>query len=337
MKIKIALAISISALLYGTHISSATADQNHASFMASSTENVVLHKAKTTSVEVADIWGSIAQAQVSSANMPKAFLGGIDTYVFNSLVHKEPRQFQISVALPRTYQDSEQSYPVLYSLDANSEFGIMVETARFLALDEAIPELIVVGIGSPTGGRYMPSVQYRRLDYTPTVLTSKKEKERVLFPLDQPTGGAPELLAFMRQQLMPFIEKKYRAKSDDRAIFGHSLGGLFSTYALFQSDPLFQRFLIGSPSLVWDDAVMLKVEEKYAKTHTALPAKVFVSIGSEEDYELGMVDYQKFVKVLKQRNYKDLQWSSHIFEGETHVSVLPATISKGLRVIYSNK
>jgi hypothetical protein len=68
-----------------------------------------------------------------------------------------------------------------------------------------------------------------------------------------------------------------------------------------------------------------------------LPAKIFVSIGSEEDYELGMVDYKKFVKVLEKRDYADLQWSSHIFEGETHVSVLPATISRGLRAIYSEK
>jgi predicted alpha/beta superfamily hydrolase len=304
--------------------------------MANRTENVALHEAKTTSVEVADIWSSIAQAQVSSANMPKAFLGGIDTYVINSLVHKD-RQFQISVALPRTYKESEKSYPVLYSLDANSEFGIMVETARFLALDEAIPELLIVGIGSPVGGRYMPSVQYRQLDYTPTELTTPEAKKAIFFPVDQPTGGAPKLLEFMRQQLMPFIEKKYRAKSDDRAIFGHSLGGLFSTYALFQSDRVFQRFLIGSPSLPWDDGVMFKVEKKYAEANTALPAKIFVSIGSEESDELGMNDYKKFVKVLKQRNYADLQWSSHIFEGETHVSVLPATISRGLRAIYSEK
>ncbi|KHD05334.1 hypothetical protein PN36_15285 [Candidatus Thiomargarita nelsonii] len=307
----VSLAVSIGALLYGTGVSSVLADQSH-------------HR-------------SIAQAEVvSTANMPKAFLADIDTYLFNSSVHKE-RQFQISVALPRTYKESEKSYPVLYSLDANSEFGMMVETARFLALDEAIPELIVVGIGFPVGGRYLFSANNRRLDYTPTELTTNKEKKRVRFPLDQPTGGAPKLLEFMRQQLMPFIEKKYRAKSDDRAVFGHSLGGLFSTYALFQSERVFQRFLIGSPSLLWDDGVMFKVEEKYAKAHTTLPAKIFVSIGSEENYELGMVDYNKFVKVLKQRNYTDLQWSSHIFEGETHVSVLPATISRGLRAIYSDK
>lgn len=331
----LSLALSIGALLYGICVSSVPAEQpSHP--IENKAENKALTDNNSVPVEAAALWSTIAQAEISSADMPKAFLAGIDTYVLTSSVHKE-RQFQISVALPVTYKDSEQSYPVLYSLDANAEFGMVVETARLLALDEAIPELIIVGIGYPAGGRYGHSVPYRRLDYTPTVLTTKEKKERVLFPLDQPTGGAPKLLEFMRQQLIPFIEKKYRANPDDRAVFGHSLGGLFSTYALFQTDPVFQRFIIGSPSLLWDAGVMFQVEEKYAEAHTALPAKVFVSIGAKEDYELGMVDFEKFVKVLEKRNYSDLQWNSHIFKDETHVSVLPATISRGLRTVYQTK
>jgi len=336
MKIRrLSLAVTIGALLYGTGVSSVLADQNRAPAMENS--KVVLHDAKRTLVDAADIWSSIAQAEVSSTNMPKAFLGGIDTYVFNSLVHKEQRQFQISVAVPRTYKDSGKSYPVLYSLDANSEFGIMVETARLLAMAGSIPEIIIVGVGFPVGGYFLSTLERRRLDYTPTVLTSEKEKKRVRFPLDQFGGGAPELLAFMRQQLMPFIEKKYRAKSDDRAVFGHSLGGLFTTYALFQSNGLFQRFILGSPSLLWDAGVIFKMEEKYAKTHSALSAKIFVSIADNEGYAQAVPDFDRIVKVFEQRKYTNLQWTAHVFEDETHVSVLPATISRGLRTIYSEK
>lgn len=321
-KTTVSLAISIGTLLYGTGVSSVLADQISTHSIENRVENIVLHDAKSASVDAADIWSSIVQAEVSSADMPEPFLADIDTYVFTSSVHKD-RQFQISVALPRTYKESEKSYPVLYSLDANSEFGMVVETARLLTLDEAIPELIIVGIGFPVGGRFLFSADYRRLNYTPTELKA------------QNTGGAPKLLEFMRRQLMPFIEKKYRVNSDDKAIFGHSLGGLFSTYALLRSNGLFQRFIIGSPSLHWDDHVMFKLEKEYATTHTALPAKVFVSAGSKEDQKLIVSHFKKFVKVLKQRNYADLQWTSHIFEGETHISVVPATISRGLRSIYS--
>jgi len=337
MKTKtLSLTISIGTLLYGIGFSSVFADQTRIPIV-NSTENITVHDVGNTLIDAADIWRSIEQAEVSSASMPKPFLGNVDTYVFNSLVHQEHHQFQISVAVPRTYQASEKSYPVLYSMDANSEFGIVVETARLLAMEGTIPELIIVGVGFPVGGYFMSTLERRRFDYTPTVLTSDKEKKRVRFPLDQAGGGAPKLLEFMRQQLMPFIEKKYRAQSDDRAVFGHSLGGLFTTYALFQSERLFQRFILGSPSLLWDAGVMFKVEEEYAKAHTALPAKIFVSIADNEGYEQAMPDFNRFVKALEQHNYTDLHWTAHIFEGETHVSVLPATISRGLRTIYHDK
>lgn len=293
---------------------------------------------------VATLSSPITPAEVSSlAVPPKAFLADVDNYVLNSSVHQD-RQYQISVALPITYKDSNQSYPVLYSLDANGEFGIIAETARILAMGKEVPELIVVGIGYPTGGRFLYSVKYRTLDYTPTVDEKwlAKEKSRGLPELLIPagTGGAPKFLQFIRKQLIPHIEKKYRVKSDDRVLLGLSLGGLFTTYALFQGDGLFQRFVIGSPSLWWQDRVMFNVEEEYAQTHKSLPARVFISVGSDEDKyndddEQTVSPFKEFVKVLEKRNYANFKWESHLFEGETHVSFVPATISRGLRRIYA--
>lgn len=287
---------------------------------------------------VAILSSPIMLAEVSSpADPPKAFLADIDNYVLTSSVHQD-RQYQISVALPITYKNSNQSYPVLYSLDANGEFGIIAETARMLAMEKKIPQLIVVGIGYPTGGRFLYSVKYRTLDYTPTVDEKWLAEEKslglpeILVPAG--TGGAPKFLQFIRQQLIPFIEKKYRVKAEDRVLLGHSLGGLFTTYALLQGDGLFQRFVIGSPSLWWQDRVMFKVEDKYAQTHKALPARVFISAGSN-DTERVVPTFKDFVTVLKKRNYVDFKWESHSFENETHISVVPATISRGLRSIYA--
>lgn len=295
---------------------------------------------------VAILSSPVMLAEVSSpADPPKAFLADVDSYVLDSSVH-EDRQYQISVALPRTYQESEHSYPVLYALDANSEFGIIAETVRLLAIGKKVPEMVVVGIGYPTGGRYMYSVKYRTLDYTPTVDEKwlAEEKSRNLPELSIPagTGGAPKFLQFIRKQLIPLIEKQYRVKSDDRILLGHSFGGLFTTYTLFQRNRLFQHFVIGSPSLWWHDRVMFNVEEEYAQTHKSLPARVFISVGSDEDKykdkdddEKTVSPFKEFVKVLEKRNYADFKWESHLFEDETHVSVIPATISRGLRSIYA--
>lgn len=37
---------------------------------------------------------------------------------------------------------------------------------------------------------------------------------------------------------------------------------------------------------------------------------------------------------LNQRAYKGLDLTTHIFEGETHLSVIPGTFSRGLREVF---
>jgi hypothetical protein len=51
--------------------------------------------------------------------------------------------------------------------------------------------------------------------------------------------------------------------------------GLFGTYVLFHNDGLFKRFVIGSPSLWWNNRVILSVEESFAASRKPLPARVF--------------------------------------------------------------
>jgi hypothetical protein len=48
-----------------------------------------------------------------------------------------------------------------------------------------------------------------------------------------------------------------------------------------------------------------------------------------------VADLQKLTDILKRRQYKQLEFQEHIFDDETHVSVIPATVSKGLRFIYA--
>jgi hypothetical protein len=296
---------------------------------------------------------TLAEKVSSPTAPPTAFLEDTHSYVLNSSVHKD-RQYQISVALPLTYKDSKQSYPVLYSLDANGEFGTIAETARLLAMKgngnfAPIPELIVVGIGYPVGGYFEYGLnKYRNLDYTPTatkeewITEANKEQKLKDLPLDSeiPGGGASEFLRFIHEQLIPDIETKYRVISTDRALFGYSLGGLFATYVLFQEqwNKLFQRLVISSPSLWWDDKIIFQMEKQYAKTHTALPlpTRVFISVATNCGNPIMMFSFEKLVNVLKERKYANLEWESHIFKGEDHYSVVPASISRGLRSIYSD-
>lgn len=256
---------------------------------------------------------SFAQAQASRP----AFLADVTSSVIKA--SSTGRSYQVSVALPDGYGKQHAPYPVLYAADANPEFGTVVETARVFA---EIPGLVVVGIGYPNSGQGFAWVP-RALDLTTTPDPKAPGTN----------GGAAAFLRFIRNDLVPYIERTYDV-SQDRAWFGHSFGGLFGIYALFNNDGLFRRFIIGSPSL-WQGSPTIKAaDQSFAATGKPLSAKVFFSVGLRESS--GMVgDLRAFIAMLEQRHYTDLEYEVHYFEDETHLSVIPVTISKGLRYIYA--
>ena len=260
---------------------------------------------------------SLAQGQASKP----AFLADVVSSVMKA--SSTGRTYQVSVALPDGYSKQHAPYAVLYAADANPEFGTVVETARVFA---EIPGLVIVGIGYPNSGQGFAWVP-RALDLTTTPDPKAPGTN----------GGAAEFLRFIRNDLVPYIEGTYNV-NQDRAWFGHSFGGLFGIYALFNNDGLFKRFIIGSPSLWQGSQTIQEAEKSFATTGKPLPAKVFFSVGllEQNGNGPGMVgDLRAFIGKLEQRHYKDLEYQVHYFEDETHLSVIPATIGRGLRYIYA--
>ena len=115
------------------------------------------------------------------------------------------RTYEISVALPRGYGESTETYPVLYTTDANGSFGTVVEATRILRLPDEVPELINVGVGYPRG-RFWNALSPRAKDLTPTS-DSEWEKEAAIrrpeFPTPEGSGGAPGFLRFVKEELIP--------------------------------------------------------------------------------------------------------------------------------------
>ena len=268
-----------------------------------------------------------------------------ETRVITSSVNG--RTYEISVAFPRSYDEADSPYPVLFVLDANHHFGTLVETVRSLAVG-SLPEPIVVGVGYPVG-RYINSYGTRAIDLTPTsdqevIATYNEErlekealdKELPKIPAMEGSGGGPDFLRFMLEELIPLIEAEYKASPEGRGLVGWSFSGLFALYALFETEGVFDRFIIVSPSLEWDDRMIFDMEKEYAETHTSLSARVFLTVGAlEVDWSIS--DHHEFSETLKTREYEGLSQRLYVADGESHMSVLPATISKGLRFIYGGK
>jgi uncharacterized protein len=146
---------------------------------------------------------------------PEVALGNTEARSIASRI--EGRTYGLLVALPEGYAESTKSYPVLYVLDG-WHFPLVDFIAEEGVYSKRMPQVIVVtldhGAGQEPRGRVM---DLRRLDFTPTKV-----------PGDDYSGGADRFLAFMEEELIPYVEGKYRADRTDRGLLGHSYGGLFA-------------------------------------------------------------------------------------------------------------
>ena len=228
--------------------------------------------------------------------------------------------YRIYVALPPDYENSGKRYPVVYILDADNTFALVTQAYRLLRVDSMMPDLLFVGIG------YEGSASERRLrrnrDLTPTRIST-----------NEATGESAQFLSFLAGTIVSAVDSMYRTISTDRAIFGHSLGGLFALYALFERPDIFQRFIVSSPSLWWDGATILQHESRFARTRTSLPKSIYMSVGSQEPADM-LQNFQPLADSIKSRRYADLRFTAVVLPEETHLTVVATSFLRGLRALY---
>jgi predicted alpha/beta superfamily hydrolase len=233
--------------------------------------------------------------------------------------------FIVQVRVPASYAEGERRFPVLYVLDGDKCFGLAADTAEWLAWAKEAPELIVVGIGYGEGSDWW---QKRSRDLSPTKDASRLWGE---WPL---AGGAARFQDFLASELFPFIEENYRAQPQDRAVAGMSFGGLFGAFTLFTRPTLFQRYILIAPAFVWDNRRLWQYEAEYQARSKTLSATVFCAVGEEDDAAV-VGPFGEFGRLVEGRQYAGLRWSTAVFPDETHVSVLPGALSRGIRRVYA--
>jgi predicted alpha/beta superfamily hydrolase len=252
------------------------------------------------------------------AQQPTTLLGTEQFFVTS----KGGLQYRIDVSLPPRYAvATADRYPVLYLLDGNLEFAIAAETQRLVNM-EGGPELIIVGIGYQEDDPAVYTEKYsanRRRDYTPTA------------PAEHPGGGqAQPFLAFLRDELIPTIDRRYRTDPADRGLGGHSLGGLFTTYTLLHESGIFRRYWLGSPSLWWDRQLAFRWLDTAAAP--AAGTRVYLSVGELEG-DIMVDPMTRMAAALKAR-FPKLDVVSNVHQGDNHLSVVAGSITRALKVLY---
>lgn len=250
------------------------------------------------------------------------------------------RDYQLFISLPRGYAESTRRYPVLFVTDANYTFPLIRSIAKRIRNGgEDMEDFILVGLSYAKG----ETPEYsRRRDYTPT---ANGDKEAVSDMLSPPPvyGEAEGYRKFIADEVFPMVAQKYRADMKRAIYAGHSFGGLFGLHVLLTEPSMFEKYIIGSPSLWFDRRVAFATERNYAKAHSDLRAKVFLAVASYETLNFSSNDprYNKTVDmvrdlqamehVLASRGYKSLEVTSIVIPDEDHLTVFPALITRGLK------
>ena len=276
-----------------------------------------------------------------SQDNSKSLLFRTETKLIHSNIVGE--DFVIHISFPVNYfLDDTTLYPILYCTDADRSFNLVSNIVNIMSFPrKEIPQLLVVGIGYKING-LEDWAAWRNRDLLPTN-NPKADKawENILSKMSgrkdivSKSGGAAKFLDFIRDELIPYVESNYRVKQNDRALSGYSYGGLFTLYTLFNSPETFQKYYAGSPSIWWDNKVILKYENEYADKHKDLPVALFMSIGGLEDSS-SISNMNQMAEILESRNYPGLKMKIHLFEDETHTSCYAGGISRALKVLYGN-
>ena len=242
--------------------------------------------------------------------------GGVTKLTIKSDVLGEDRA--ILVRTPAGYETNKLRYPVLYMTDGDAHIAHTSSTIEFLARNGRISEAIVVGISNTD----------RTRDLTPTKDKSTGANGGPQFPT---SGGADKFLKFIETELIPDIEKRYRVQPY-RILAGHSLGGLFAIHAMLSRPELFNSYIAVSPSLQWDDELLVKRAEEFFKAHKEWNGTLFISLGNEPG-DISAA-FKQFQDVLAKNQTKGFEWEAQQMNDEDHGSVVLRSHYFGLRKVY---
>ena len=245
----------------------------------------------------------------------------VRTLEIKSKVLKQDRP--IIVYTPRFYDERELvNYDVIYVFDAqNREMFDMVHAA--MGFTDKPRSCIVVGICSPP---YPEQDYYRNSDYLPKPINVEE-----LTLTKKP--NAENFLKYVTDEVMPFIDKKFRTTSERYAV-GHSLSASFVLDKAINAPSLFKGCLAISPNLAYDN---YRLANDLIAADFNKPAKkkfLYISQGNElvkmrEEWGIGYKKIKAFIDAKDDfGNYTLLVKE---FPEENHLHTYVPSLMYGLR------
>ncbi len=270
------------------------------------------------------IWGQSANSK--QTNQPKAFVLG----EIQEIESKELAETRIlNIYLPEGYKPQDSiKYPVIYLLDgsADEDFIHIAGLVQFNSFEwiNQVPKSIVVGIATVD----------RRRDFTfQTSITQDQKK----FPT---AGHSDKFIAFIEKELQAFIESKYKTNSS-KTIIGQSLGGLLITEILLKKPTLFNKYVIVSPSLWWDNGSLLNQSTRLLQDGVKQQTDVYIGVGKEgltptQIPRVMEVDANLLAEKINGTGNKNIKVHFEYLPQENHATILHQAVYNALKVLFGH-
>lgn len=234
----------------------------------------------------------------------------------------------LNIYLPDGYKNDDTTrYPVIYLLDgsADEDFIHVVGLVQFNNFPwiNRVPKSIVVGIGTVD----------RRRDFT---IPSHVAEEVKNYPT---TGHSDRFISFIEKELQPFINNKYKT-NDSRMIIGQSLGGLLASEIVLKKPYLFDKYIIISPSLWWDNGSLLELPVN--KLQDAGKTEIYIGVGKEgltpgKNARVMVVDANLLAEKFEKSGNKRLTVYFDYLPQEDHATISHQAIFNAFRMLYASR
>jgi len=239
-----------------------------------------------------------------------------DTFTVASRALGEARR--VNVHTPPGYDASSGArFPTLYMPDGglDEDFPHVVHTVDSLIALGAIRPVIIVGI---------PNTERRRDLTGPTrVATDSAIAPRV--------GGSAGFRRFLGDELIPAVRARYRT-TDERAIVGESLAGLFVVETFLAQPALFDHYVALDPSLWWNGGALVDSAAARLAALDSAPRTLYLASSSVPDIAAGTA---RLAALLRAAPRRGLAWVYSPRPDLTHATIFravgPAALARALR------
>ena len=265
----------------------------------------------------------IGQDKTTSSKSKTFVLGVIDEIQSVELSEKRV----LNIYLPEGYNEQDTiKYPVIYLLDgsADEDFIHVVGLVQFnnFSWINRVPKTIVVGIANVD----------RKRDFTYASTIEEEQKRH------KTAGKSDKFISFIEKELQPFMNKKYKTNAS-KTIIGQSLGGLLATEILFKKSLLFDKYIIISPSLWWDNGSLLNYKSAILQANFSQKTDIYIGVGKEglapsTIPHVMEVDANLLTEKIQSTQSKNVHVYLDYLPQEDHATISHQAVFNAFRILY---